>query len=314
MGGCRREKRDAVNRATISTMTHPPGLPRSLGTGKAFGTCGELLQGCLGSEHLNFLVTFPIGCFASASFVPRPETIEVMVTPTEKPKARRLATMLLAHDQLPAGGRLRLESDLPVGKGLAGSSADLAATARGVDACYQLHIALPLLMDCMSAIEPSDGVTYHRIVSFYHQQVRLREFLGTLPPLTILGLDEEGKLDTIEFNQRPKSFTSHEMQQYEQLLNHISTAIRQRDRLTVGQRATQSALLNQKLNPKATLADLLAICREVQDPGVVVAHSGTCLGIHASLATAPAHSTAGRCRRDRRCWRHSRSISWSIAC
>lgn len=263
----------------ISAHIRPPEPPRLLGTGRSFGTFGELLQGCLGSTRLNFLVTFPINCFAYASFVPEPAITDVMVLPAEKQKARRLAAMLLAHYGLPTGGRLRLESGLPVGKGLASSSADLVATARAVAACYGLHIPLSLLQQWMSAIEPSDGVMYHGIVSFYHRQVRLREFLGTLPPLTILGLDEGGQLDTIEFNRRPRLFTGREVHQYEHLLDRISGAIRTRDLETVGLVATQSARLNQRLNPKMTLIDLLAICREVQGLGVAVAHSGTCLGL-----------------------------------
>jgi len=268
-----------VSVSTGATLTRPPGPPRIPGTGRAFGTFGELLQGCLGSARLNFLVTFPISCFAYACFVPDPELRDVTVTPAEKQKARRLASMLLAHYHLPAGGRLRLESDLPVGKGLASSSADLVATARAIAACYGLHIPRSLLLQSMAAIEPSDGVMYPGIVSFYHQQVRLHEFLGTLPPLTILGLDEGGRLDTIEFNRRPKPFSENDVDQYEHLLGRITGAIRRHDLEGVGQTATASALLNQKLNPKQTLVDLLAICREVQGLGVAVAHSGTCLGL-----------------------------------
>jgi uncharacterized protein involved in propanediol utilization len=265
--------------STSGALLRPPGPPRLLGTGRSFGTFGELLQGCLGSKRLNFLVTFPISCFAYACFLPDPELTEVQVLPGEKQKARRLATMLLEHYHLPAGGRLRLESDLPVGKGLASSSADLVATARAVATCYGLHIPLSLLTQWMSAIEPSDGVMYHGIVSFYHQQVRLHQFLGTLPPLTILALDEGGRLDTIEFNRLPKRFTERDVDQYEHLLERLTGAIRRRDLQGVGQTATESALLNQKLNPKETLGDLLAICREVQGLGVAVAHSGTCLGL-----------------------------------
>lgn len=265
--------------ATSATLTRAPQAPQLMGTGRSFGTFGELLQGCLGSARRNFLVTFPISCFAYACFVPAPELPDVVVVPAEKHKARRLASMLLEHYQLPAGGRLRLESDLPVGKGLASSSADLVATARAIAACYGLCIPLSLLLQWMSAIEPSDGVMYQGIVSFYHQQVCLHKFLGTLPPLTILGLDEGGKLDTIEFNRRPKPFSQSDVDQYEQLLGRITGAIRRRDLEGVGHTATASALLNQKLNPKQTLVDLLAICREVQGLGVAVAHSGTCLGL-----------------------------------
>lgn len=120
---------------------------------------------------------------------------------------------------------------------------------------------------------------YSAVVAFYHKQVRLREFLGALPPLTIVGIDEGGEVDTCRFNETPKLFTMEEEQEYLHLLHAISTAVKKQDVSTIGRITTRSAVLNQKLHPKQTLEEIIAICEEVRGVGVVVAHSGTCLGI-----------------------------------
>jgi len=252
---------------------------RPLGQGRAFGTFGELLQGRLADGDTDFLVTFPIARYSTAVFVPDPGSIAIQVSPSHKYKSRMLAQMMVEYYALPCGGTITLESDLPTGKGLASSSADLVATARSIAAYFELDVPTTLVQAFMHTIEPSDGVMYSGIVSFYHRQGRLREFLGSLPSITIVSIDEGGEVDTIEFNGRPKPFTAIDKQEYQDLLNAISLAIRTEDLRLVGQVATRSSILNQKLNPKHALADVVAICQEIDGLGVAVTHSGPCLGI-----------------------------------
>ena len=46
---------------------------------------------------------------------------------------------------------------------------------------------------------------YGHVVAFYHRQVRLCRVLPELPPLTIVGIDEGGQVDTVDFNaSRPR--------------------------------------------------------------------------------------------------------------
>ena len=250
-----------------------------IGTGRAFGTFGELLQGVLGDGDLSFMVTLPISLYARATFVPDPFNPVLSVFPPHKTKALRLVHDLLAHFHLACGGVLTLASEIPEGKGMAGSSADLVATVRAIESCLRIAIPTPVVHRFMRRIEPSDGVMHAGIVSFYHQEVRLREFLGSLPTLTIIGGDEGGEVDTVEFNKLPKPFTAEDKQEYQQLLDQISTAVRSGDLRTVGRVATRSAVLNQKLCPKQTLEHFSAVCAELDGLGVVVAHSGPCLGI-----------------------------------
>lgn len=252
---------------------------KCVGRGKAFGTFGELLQGRLVEHDSDFLVTLPISNYSYATFISDPKNTTVTTFPRYKQKSQLLARLLLEYYHLPRGGDLVITGDLPVGKGLASSSADLVATARAIAMCFGMTISLDVLQVLMAEIEPADGVMYPGVVSFYHRRVRLRAFLGSLPALTLVGIDEGGELDTIQFNSLPKPFTREDEQEYHSLLDTLSIAIQRRDLKVIGQIATRSALLNQKLNPKKRLDDLITICEEVDGLGVVVAHSGTCLGL-----------------------------------
>lgn len=266
----------SIDQEKLSSVSHKTNRE---GKGKAFGTFGELLQGYLGELNSNFLVTLPIANYSYASFTADPDGTVITTTPSYKQKSQMLASMILQYYGLPCGGKLVIESDLPVGKGLASSSADLVATARAISSCFGITLPVTVLQTLMHKIEPSDGVMYPGVVSFHHQQVRLREFLGPLPAITIVSIDEGGELDTILFNQRPKPFVYEDAQEYQHLLDVISAAVRKQDLKTIGQIATRSAQLNQKLNLKQTLDDLIAICEDVEGLGVAVAHSGTCLGL-----------------------------------
>jgi L-threonine kinase len=250
-------------------------------TGEAlsFGTFGELLQGALPEESGDFLVTFPIQRYTRATFSVEPQDGSLSVSPPVKQKSLKLARLILEHYGLPCRGSLEVASDIPEGKGLASSSADLVATARALASCYDLPISYQQLEAFLRVIEPTDGVMYPGVVAFYHQKVTLKEFLGQLPPLTVVSIDEGGVVDTVEFNRRPKGYCAEERKEFLALLHGIKGCIERGDLEGLGRITTRSAVMNQRLNPKQNLEDLIEISREVGALGVVTAHSGTCVGV-----------------------------------
>jgi uncharacterized protein involved in propanediol utilization len=249
-----------------------------IGRGRAFGTFGELLQG-VGGNNRDFLVTLPISRFSTVQFLSIPHQSKLTVSPSQKCKAKQLATLILEHYRLPPGGVLELESNLPVGKGLASSSADLVAVARAIDDCFGLQIPIELLQHFLRQIEPTDGVMYEEIVAFYHRHVSLCKCLGLLPKLAIAGIDEGGEVNTIEFNRRPRHVSEGEKAEYDWLLEKITHAIRKQDLHSVGEIALRSAFLNQKYHKKRYFEQVRDICQQIGGLGVVAAHSGTYLGI-----------------------------------
>ncbi|MEU8567442.1 kinase [Streptomyces pathocidini] len=247
--------------------------------GTAFGTFGELLQGVLPEEDGDFLVTLPVARWTRATFRPDPDAADVVVRPARKRKARRLARMILDEARWPAGGLLTVNSLIPEGKGLASSSADLVATARAVGHALGLKMPASRIEGLLARIEPTDGVLYPGIVAFHHRTVRLRAVLGSLPAMAVVGIDEGGAVDTIDFNRAPKPFTTADRAEYARLLDRLAGAVRRRDLAEVGGIATRSALMNQPLRHKRSLEPMRDICREVGGLGVAVGHSGTTLGV-----------------------------------
>ncbi len=251
------------------------------GTGTAFGTFGELLQGVLPEADGDFLVTLPVARWTMATFREGSASGAIEVWPPRKTKALRLARMIAASaPRGPArGGVLTVSSVIPEGKGLASSSADLVATARAVGRALDVAMPPARIERLLARIEPTDGVLYPAIVAFHHRSVRLRSVLGSLPAMAVVGVDEGGAVDTVDFNRIPKPFTAADRRTYVDLLGRLTDAVRARDLAEVGRIATRSALMNQTLRHKHALDPMRAICREVGGLGVAVGHSGTTLGI-----------------------------------
>jgi len=249
------------------------GVDMAAGAGRAFGTFGELLQGRL-PDGADFLVTMPIDRQATAWFRLDPNG-PLLVFPSDKSKSLALARSMLRG----AGGTLVVDGDLPVGKGLASSSADLVATARAVGGALGLSTEPSAVEDWLRPIEPTDGVMYAGVVAFEHRRVRLRRFLGVLPPLTVVAVDEGGQFDTVTFNMSPKPYTGADRREYAHLLETLSAAIAAGDLDTVGAIATRSAILHQRVVPKHNLDAMIRIAEQSGALGVVCAHSGTMTGV-----------------------------------
>lgn len=255
-----------------------PSSARAVAVSSAFGTFGELLQGALPEDGPDFLVTLPIARWATATFELESGHPGVEVFPATKVKARRVAEAVLAlHSG--GGGSLRLSGSLPEGKGLASSSADLVATARAVASALGIDLVPQAIEDVLRQIEPTDGVMYPHVVAFEHRNVALLARLGVLPPMTVVGIDEGGTVDTVAFNAIPKNFTAAERDEYGFLLDEIRTAVAAGDPAGVGRVATRSAHLNQRLCRKRTLNTMTALSAEVGGVGVVTAHSGSAIGL-----------------------------------
>lgn len=253
------------------------GVDARSGTGEAYGTFGELLQGAL-PGGVDFLATFPI-TRSSRAWFRFDQDGPLRVFPSHKVKSLRLAREMLAVHGTGAGGTLVLDSDVPIGKGLASSSADLVATARAMGGVLGLDASPEAVEGWLRPIEPTDGVMHPGIVVFEHRAVRLRAALGMLPATVVVAVDEGGLLDTVTFNQRPKQYSDAQMSEYEVLVRTLSRAVRAGDLPVVGAVATRSAVLNQRLAPKRNLGAMLRLADEIGVLGVVCAHSGTMLGL-----------------------------------
>ncbi|MGW7328033.1 kinase, partial [Streptomyces sp. NPDC054840] len=153
------------------------------------------------------------------------------------------------------------------------------ATVRAVGAAHGRAFTPAETEDFLRGIEPADGVMYDEIVAFHHREVRLGRRLGVLPPLAVVAHDEGGQVDTVAHNRGARAFDAADREEYALLLDRLTDAVARGDLPEVGAVATRSAEMNAHRRRRAGFAELHALCREVDGLGLVLAHSGTMLGV-----------------------------------
>ena len=247
-------------------------------TASAPGSCGELAQGMLRGEY--FLVSCPIDMRSAASVALTPGSGDIRA-PASAPKARRAIALTLAHFGISdMDVRLSLQNPLPRGKGMASSTADIAAAIAATAAALSAPMPPALIAQIALRIEPSDGVLLPGIALFDHKRGNLAHTIGDPSPMRVLALDFGGGVDTLAFNRVNRDLALKRLQPaFKEALALIKQGIRSGSPADIGAGATLSALTNQPLLYKPQLDATLRLAREIGGLGVNAAHSGAMLGI-----------------------------------
>lgn len=248
------------------------------GIARARGACGELVQGIVDGRY--FLITCPININAEVTVTLIPGGR--FDAPPGKSKA--LAAARLTMERLGEkrwGAGLSIYNPLPPGKGLASSTADVAAAAAATAKALGAELSLEDLKDIALAVEPSDGTFMPGVVLFDHLQGRYWEYLGEPPPLDLLIVDPGGTVDTVLFNRR-RDLLKLNLNKEENVRRAVKLvreglACGREDLLCEG--ATISALANQEILYKPELETLIEMATTMGALGVNIAHSGTVIGI-----------------------------------
>jgi L-threonine kinase len=238
-------------------------------------TAGELVQGTVDGVHVH--VSAPIDWYAAADFVRDDAPLR---GPAARPKALAALRALLASRGLPERGRLRIVSEVPPGKGLGSSTADIGAALFAAARAYGLALTSEEAAQLALAIEPTDGSLFPGIVAFDHREGRWVEPLGEPPPVAIVLLDPGGVVDTVAYNAVDRSAVLALNEAItREALAMARAAVRAGDVALLGEAASLSATAHQTILPKPLLSAALSAGREAGGAGVCVAHSGTALGI-----------------------------------
>lgn len=252
---------------------------QTLSVAKAHGKFGELLQGALPGKNNLFLISMPINTYSIAKFCCNDSGESTITYPAQKFKSVSLVFKIMEYFNLTCSWELCLESQLSEGKGLGSSTADLVATARAVVMATKKVLPMAVFLSFLREIEPSDGIMYDGLVCFYHRKVQLHSQFNFIPNFTIVGVDESGMIDTLCFNRDLRPYGVRQKKNYNLLLEKMQIAIQKQDIKTIGEISTQSAILHQDINPKKNLHFFLEISDAINAVGIIVAHSGTYIGI-----------------------------------
>ncbi|QGK70120.1 GHMP kinase [Allosaccharopolyspora coralli] len=252
---------------------------------------GELIQGVFRSDGgavCRALVTLPMtehGTSAHFTRIPDSGLGDIAVVNADRAKARRAAEITARRcAQLAgvrgSGGRLVLDSDVPVGIGMGSSTSDVLATIRAVASAFDVRLppetTVSLAVEAETACDPL--MLDERPVLFGPRNGRALEVLGpNLPPMVVLGCTtgNAAAVDTVSLPDVPVAA----VEDYERLRTDVRRAVATGDVGLLGKACTHSARLNQSLLPKKEFEALEDIARRCGAAGVQVAHSGNVAGI-----------------------------------
>ncbi|TAK09999.1 MAG: GHMP kinase [Candidatus Manganitrophaceae bacterium] len=237
------------------------------------GSCGELAQGSIDGIRLH--VSCPVNRYTWAA--PENESQQRRLGLKVR-KALALAATFWKGDASADG--LSLYSGLPVGKGMASSTADIAAALAVRQMTARSFIDLDETARLALAVEPTDGVIFEGITLFDHYRGTVRRGLGNPPSLDILAIEFEETVDTVSFNQR--DYLKAAREQTRSVLaafGLIEEGLREGCVRKIGEGATLSALAHQNLLRKPDLERILKMTLDLGGVGVNIAHSGSIVGM-----------------------------------
>ena len=247
-------------------------------TVRAPGVCGELAQGVI--EGIHFLVTCPVD-FYSRVKVDIYSDGPGVEAPQDCDKAAAAVRRTLFHlKNAKVRAKLTINNPIPRGKGMASSSADLAAAIAATGLALGEEISPYQIAQIALSIEPTDGIMIPGVALFDHRAGIIRESLGPPPPMEIVALDLGGTVDTVQFNMvdRFQRWQSVDEQTGE-ALRLLRRGIEEQDPQLVGRGASISAEASQTVLAKPRLAEVKEFAESVGAVGVNVGHSGTIMGV-----------------------------------
>jgi len=245
---------------------------------RAPGVCGELAQGVI--EGIHFLVTCPVD-FYSRVKVDIYSDGPGVEAPQDCDKAAAAVRRTLFHlKNAKVRAKLTINNPIPRGKGMASSSADLAAAIAATGLALGEEISPYQIAQIALSIEPTDGIMIPGVALFDHRAGIIRESLGPPPPMEIVALDLGGTVDTVQFNMvdRFQRWQSVDEQTGE-ALRLLRRGIEEQDPALVGRGASISAEASQTVLAKPRLAEVKEFAESVGAVGVNVGHSGTIMGV-----------------------------------
>ena len=248
-----------------------------IGIAKAPASCGELVQGTLEGE--SFHISCPINLYSQVRVVLNGKG-KVVGSPDKWKTKETIKRTLKFFGKKNLGANFEIDSKIPIGKGMASSTADIGAASLATAHILGKNISSQKIAKIALSIEPTDGTLFNGIVIFDHRNGALFKFLGKTPDMEILVIDLGGRVDTLEFNKKDLTRINQEREEeVREALKLVEKGIREKNPRLIAQGATISAFNNQKILYKPALDRIWKISQDAGALGINIAHSGTVVGI-----------------------------------
>lgn len=257
----------------LKKIAHP-----LIGYGEAFASFGEIVQGRLRNGD-DFLITLPVNMWSTCEVTCHPISGPSEVNCTYW-KSRIVAEKILEQLNHVFGYKLTIKftRDIPIGKGLSSSTADMLAVVRALQEIFGVIVTETFISRLFSSIEPHDALHYYMSVAYNHREGVLLRKMYYIPQYLIIALDSGGVVDTESYN-KSLSFSPEDLISFDELYFGICNEFDKRNDQEIARYASRATKLHSERSGREILKTVLDLADQCNALGVITAHSGTCVGL-----------------------------------
>lgn len=241
-------------------------------------SCGEFVQGVL--ENKEYLSSYSIDMYSTV--VLEEKLNDINVGPY---KSRKAIEKVFERFKLPIKESknisLDIYSEIPVGKGMASSTADIGATIAATLKLINKSLSSEEVSMLASTIEPTDSTYIETNTIFNPLNGEVIKYLGNIKNSRVIILEPHKTLDTMKIRNTPnyKEIKIKNKEIIKESFYLLEEGIRKNDLYSVGRACTLSSLANENIDKKEGLSEIIEIAQNYGAYGVNVAHSGTVVGV-----------------------------------
>jgi L-threonine kinase len=199
-------------------------------------------------------------------------------------QAARLVLNYLGRPDL--GAKILLTSQLPSGRGMASSTADVIGVMAGLAHRLDQPLMATELAGLACQVEPSDSTMFRGLAVLAYRGSSRACVLGLPPALPLLMLDPGYTVDTLAYNNHLNLTAVSQLASATQTaLELLRQGLRLDDRMAIGAAATLSAVSYQRVSYSRLVEQAQQWATATGALGIVRAHSGSVVGLLYPLQT-----------------------------
>ncbi|HBG4155821.1 cobalamin biosynthesis protein [Clostridioides difficile] len=241
-------------------------------------SCGEFVQGIIDDEE--YLCSYAIDMYSKVYIEEKLVDINL-----GRYKSRLAIEKVFERFNLPKkytkNISLNINSKIPVGKGMASSTADIGATIKATLSLIDKDLSSEEISKLAAEIEPTDSIFIDKNSIFNPLNGTVIKYLGNLTNAKVVILEPNKVLDTMKIRLR-QDYNKLKVENKEVIKKAfalLEEGLKKNNLSLVGEACTLSSLANENIEKKEYLNEIIKISKKYGAYGVNIAHSGTVVGI-----------------------------------
>lgn len=241
-------------------------------------SCGELVQGLVGETE--YLTSYAIDLFSRVKLLEEKELFN-----SNTYKSRMALKKVFERFSLDINDtkniKIEIDSNIPLAKGMASSTADIGATISAALAMINKKLSCEEIAKLAAEIEPTDSTLIRENCIFNPTRGDIKSYIGTLDGCKVLVLEPEEILLTTQTRASADYYINKENNRTktEEAFRLLQSGFEDKDLYSIGKACNISALANESIHSKIHLEKIVDIACRHGAYGVNVAHSGTVIGV-----------------------------------